>query len=186
MRGPPGTILAGSAPSTLSGPTRKSKPSSSAVCAKSRMGVGPVPISVTGMFTPSCMVFIPYSLALLCGGRLGRLQVGRISEMDRRVRFERALEVEALGDRADRRENFRAHQLDAGERIGLTDAAVIAPQSQDAGPRLLEDALELRDHRLGRAGDDAQVGHLLFEAGLAARILRPPGGELDESAARGW
>ena len=76
--------------------------------------------------------------------------------------------------------------VDAGERIGLTDAAVIAPQGQDAGPRLLEDALELCDHRLGRAGDDAQVGHLLFEAGLAARILRPSGGELDESAARGW
>ena len=123
--------------------------------------------------------------SLFCGGRLGRLQVGRISEMDRRVRFERALEVEALGDLADRRENFRAHQLDAGERVLLADAAIVAPQRQDAGPRLLEDALELGDHRLGRAGDDAQVGHLLLEAGLAARILRPSGGELDEGAARG-
>src|SRR5471030_1231547 len=66
MRGPPGAILAGSAPSTWSGPTRKSKPSPSAVWAKSRMGLGPVPISVTGMFTPSCIFISSYLLQELC------------------------------------------------------------------------------------------------------------------------
>jgi hypothetical protein len=45
--------------------------------------------------------------------------------------------------------------------------------------------LQLRHHRLGRAGDDAQVGHLLLEAGVAARIDGAAGRELDEGAARG-
>src|SRR5260221_6464045 len=101
---------------------------------------------------------------------LALLEVSRIVEMDRRVRLERALEIELLGDLANRREHFRAHQPDAGERILLAHPAVVAPQRQDARTGLLEDALELRDHGLGRAGDDAQVGHLLLEAGVAARV----------------
>src|SRR5437868_4127329 len=76
-------------------------------------------------------------------GRLSRLEVGRIVEMDRRIRLEWALEVEALGDLADCREDLLAHQPDAGERVLLADAPVIAPQRQDAGPRRLEDALQL-------------------------------------------
>src|SRR5204862_948707 len=90
-----------------------------------------------------------------------RLEVGRIVEMDRRVGLERALEVEALGDLADRREDLLAHQPDAGERILLADPSVIAPQRQDAGPRRLEDALQLGHHRVGRTVDDAQVVDLL-------------------------
>src|ERR1700722_1143007 len=97
---------------------------------------------------------------LLRGGLRHGLEVLRIAQMHRRVRLERALEVELLGDLADRREDLGAHQPDAGERVLLADAAVIAPQRQDAGPRLLEDAAQLGDDGLGRAGDDAQVGHL--------------------------
>src|SRR6188508_2593012 len=121
----------------------------------------------------------------LFSGDLGRLlEVLGIAQVHRRVGFERALEVELLGDLADRREDLGAHQPDAGERILLAHPAVVAPQRQDAGPRLLEDAAQLGDHGLGRAGDDAQVGHLLLEAGLAARVLGAARGELDEGAAR--
>src|SRR5688500_9361067 len=102
-----------------------------------------------------------------------------------RIRLERALEVEALGDLADCREDLLAHKPYAGERVFLADAAVVAPQRQDARPGLLEDALQLGDDRLGRAGDDAQVGHLLLEAGVATRVDGAAGGELDEGAAIG-
>src|SRR4030088_597730 len=105
--------------------------------------------------------------------------------MDRRVGFEGALEVEALGDLADRREDLLAYELDAGERVFLAHFPVVAPQRQDARPRLFEDALQLGHHRLGRAGDDAEVRHLLLEAGVAARIDGTAGGELDEGAAGG-
>src|ERR1700755_691106 len=105
--------------------------------------------------------------------------------MDRRVGFEGTLEVEALGDLADRREDLLAHQPDAGQRVLLADPAVVAPQREDARPRLLEDALQLGPVRRVRAGDDAQVGHLLLEAGLAARVLGPARGELAERAAVG-
>src|SRR5258707_7880044 len=105
--------------------------------------------------------------------------------MDRRVRFERTLEVETFGDLADRREDLLAYELDAGERVFLAHLPVIAPQRQDARPRLFEDALQLGDDRLGRAGDDAEVRHLLLEAGVAARIDGAAGGELAEGATGG-
>src|SRR5687768_18421719 len=105
--------------------------------------------------------------------------------MHRCVRLERALEVEALGDLADRRKDLLAHQPDAGERVFLADATVIAPQRQDAGPRLLEDALQLGHDLVRRAVDDAQVLDLLLEAGVAPRIYGAAGGELDEGAAVG-
>src|SRR3954462_13775318 len=121
---------------------------------------------------------------LLRRGGLGAgLEVGRILDAHRRIGLERTLEIEALGDLADRRKDLLADQFYAGERVFLADATVVAPQRQDARPRFLEDALQLGDHRLGRAGDDAEVGHLLFEAGLAARILCAARGELDEGPA---
>src|SRR5215813_3978790 len=174
------------------------------------MTVGPVPISPMGRDAPSCMVS-PSSLGaryssgailywlrqrratgvarpqhlLRRRGLRRRLQVVRVAQMDRRVGFPRALEVEALGDLTDRREDLLTHQADAGERIGLADEAVVAPQRQDARPRLLEDALELLHHLVGRAVDDAQVIDLLFEGRAAARIDGTAGRELDESAAVG-
>src|SRR4029453_15142066 len=64
-------------------------------------------------------------------------------------------------------------------------AAVVAPQRQDPGPRLLEDALQLGHHRLGRAVDDAQILDLLLEAGVAARVDGAAGRELKKGAAVG-
>src|SRR5262245_54719052 len=103
--------------------------------------------------------------------------------MHRRVGLERALEVEALGDLPDRRENLLTHQPDAGERILLADEAVVAPQRQDAWSCLLEDALQLGHHLVGGAVNDAQILDLLLEAGIAARIDGTAGGKLDEGAA---
>ena len=63
---------------------------------------------------PSTLSFIRirYSAAAL----RRRLEVLRIAQVHRRVGLERALEVELLGDLADRREDLGAHQPDAGER----------------------------------------------------------------------
>src|SRR5262249_18378329 len=50
-------------------------------------------------------------------------------------------------------------------------------------PGLLQYLAQLRHHGLRRAGDDAQVGHLLLEAGDAARVGPAAGGKFDEGAA---
>src|SRR5262249_49941660 len=118
-------------------------------------------------------------------GRRFLFEVVGVAQMHRRVGLPRALEVEALGNLADSREDLLAHQADAGERVLLADEAVVAPQRQDARPRLFEDALELLHHLVGRAVDDAQVLDLLFESRAAARIDGTTGGELHEGAAVG-
>src|SRR3954469_17569235 len=105
------------------------------------MTAGPAPRSPTAMDAPSCM-----RVSLFGRGLGGLLEVGRVAQVDRRVRLERALEVELLGNLADRREDLGAHQPDAGQRILLAHPSVVAPQRQDAGPRLLEDAPKLGDH----------------------------------------
>src|SRR5579883_2582002 len=98
------------------------------------MAAGPAPRSPTAMDAPSCIDVSP--CVLFRRSLRHRLEVLRIAQVHGRVRLERALEVELLGDLADRREDLGAHQSDAGERIFLADPAVIAPQRQDAGPRL--------------------------------------------------
>src|SRR5579859_2728683 len=105
------------------------------------MADGPAPRSPTAMDAPSCIFVSP--CWLFRGGLRRGLEVLRVAQVDRRVRLERALEIELLGDLADRREDLGAHQPDAGQRILLADPAVIAPQRQDARPGLLEDTAQL-------------------------------------------
>src|SRR5262249_44767646 len=99
------------------------------------------------------------------------------------VRLEGALEVERLADLAQGRHHLLPQEADAGAGVGVADGAVIAPDRHDAGSRLFEDALQLRNDGFGRAGDDLHVGELLLEGWAAARARRPADGELDEAAA---
>src|SRR5262249_18612810 len=83
------------------------------------------------------------------------------------------------------RKHFFADHLDAEERILLADFSVVAPQREDAWPGLLQDSAQLRHHGLRRAGDDAQVRHLLLEAGDTARVGSAAGGKFDKGTAVG-
>ena len=52
-------------------------------------------------------------------------------------------------------------------RSSLRHRAVVAPDAHDAGPRLLDQVLQPRDHLVRRAGDDHRVGDLLLECRIA-------------------
>src|SRR5947209_4802930 len=70
-------------------------------------------------------------------------EVGRIAQVDRGVRLEGVGEAEFLADFPHRRHDFLAEEADAGARVLVADAAVIAPQPVDARTGFFEDATQL-------------------------------------------
>src|SRR5207237_6436992 len=111
-----------------------------------------------------------------------RLGPVHVIDTDRLVRLERALQVELLGDLAYRRQHLLAQQADAGLGVLMRHVAVIAPEAEDPGPRLLEDDAPFGDDLLRRAGDDHQLFHLLFQGWPAARVRRTARRKLDKGA----
>ena len=80
----------------------------------------------------------PFADPLLRRHPFGLLAPGHILNADRLVGLERALEIELLRHLAHRREHFLAEQPDARLGILMRHGAVIAPEREDAGPRLLQ------------------------------------------------
>ena len=122
---------------------------------------------------------------LCAGGRAGGdagLRRLVVADADRRLRIERAVEAELRADLADGGHHLGAEQLDAALGVLVADAAVVAPEREDAGPRFLEDHAQLGDAFVGRAGDDLHVLDLVLERD-GARRRAPPVHHLDQRLA---
>src|SRR5712691_10550735 len=100
---------------------------------------------------------------------------GRLGEREAHggVRFERTPEPEILSDLPHGGQHFFAEQSDARLRICVADEPVAPPEAEDGRARLLEQAPELGDHGLGRAGDDLLIADLVLER-RAARVGPSP------------
>src|SRR5437667_878408 len=114
--------------------------------------------------------------------RAGRPRRLREGAAHRCVGLERAPQAELLADLAQGGEHFLAEEADARARVLVGDEAVAGPEAHDRRPRLLQQAAELRDDRLRRAGDDLLVLELILEGG-APRIRPPSHRVLDEGRA---
>src|SRR5690349_24179999 len=114
----------------------------------------------------------------------GLFEAGRLREIDAggRVGLERAPEAELLADVAQRRQDLLAEQADARLRVLARDEAVGGPEADDRGPRLLQQAPQLRYDRLRRARDDLLVLDLILER-RAARVGAPAHRVFDERRA---
>src|SRR5215831_6814751 len=92
-----------------------------------------------------------------------------------RLGFEGAQELELLAHLANGGQHLLAEELDARGGVGVAHEAVARPEAHDGRAGLLEEAAELRDHRLRRARDDLLVADLVLEcrgAGVDAAAHR--------------
>src|SRR5205823_7527129 len=87
----------------------------------------------------------------------GRQRRRREGPAHRGVGLERAPEAQLLADLAKCREHFLAEEPDARARVLMGHEPVAGPEAHDRRPRFLQQAAQLRDHRLGRPGDDLLV-----------------------------
>src|SRR6266446_8371779 len=131
---------------------------------------------------PSTVPTHPADPALLRGLR-HLLQIGRVAQVHRGAALERVGKAQLLADLAHRRHHLLAQQADAGPRVLVADAPVIAPEAVNARAGFFEHATQLRDDRLWRAVEHPPVGDLRFEGRSAPRALRPPDRELDKLTA---
>src|SRR5438034_628384 len=83
---------------------------------------------------------------------------------------------------SQRGQHFLPEQADARARVLVRDETVRRPEPHDRRPRLLEQAAQLRNHGLRRAGDDLLVLDLVLEL-RAARIRAATDGVFDERRA---
>src|SRR2546428_3331424 len=113
------------------------------------------------------------------GGGRRRL---RERHADRRVGFEGAPESELFANLPERGQHFLTEEADTRLRVRGRDEPIRRPESEDGRPRLLEQAPELRDHRLRRPRDDHLALDLVLE-GRAAGIGPAPDRVLDEGRA---
>src|SRR5215470_15145393 len=99
-----------------------------------------------------------------------------------RLGFEGAQELELLAHLADGGQHLLAEELDARGGVGVAHEAVARPEAHDGRAGLLEEAAELRDHRLRRARDDLLVADLVLE-GRGAGVDAPAHRDLHEGFA---
>src|SRR5262249_60932686 len=132
--------------------------------------------AAAGMRAPS-----PSNRMPSCSGRGGRRPLALL-DAHGRLGLEGAQELQLLAYLTHRGQHLLAEELDAGDGVGVADEAVARPEANDGGTRLLEEAAELRDHRLGRARDDLLVADLVLE-GRRARVGAAPHRELHEGLA---
>src|SRR5712691_10413191 len=109
---------------------------------------------------------------------------GRLGEREAHggIGLERTPEPEILADFPHRGQHFLAEQPDARLRVLVADEPVAPPEAEDGRARLLEQAPELGDHGLGRAGDDLLITDLVLER-RAARVRAPADREFHERGA---
>ncbi len=87
---------------------------------------------------------------------------------------------------AQRGKDLLPQEADARLGVFVTDSPIVRPYRHDRGTRLVQDALQLGDNRLGRSGDDLHIVDLLLEVRPSARTGGAPGRKLDESPPLRW